>query len=251
MPPLVAVLDANVLYPARLRDLLIRLAIAGLYQARWTERILDECFDNLVDDRPDLSEDRIRRTRRLMAIAVPDAVVGGYEGLIAGLELSDRNDRHVLAAAIASGATRLVTANLADFPAPAVPAGIAAVDPDAFVLSLFEADPEAVVAVIDEQAAALRNPPMTTSELLDGLEVVGLRRLADSVRALATVRGWPNGRIPPTCSGRPWATCWLRVRCSWPTFLGLLNGRAGSATCAGRVSRRGLSRRRDRRCPYR
>ncbi len=57
-------------------------------------------------------------------------------------------------------------------------------DPDAFVVSLFEADPEAVVAVIDEQAAALRNPPMTTSELLDGLEVVGLRRLVTSVRSI-------------------------------------------------------------------
>jgi len=65
MPPLVAVLDANVLYPARLRDLLIRLAIAGLYQARWTERILGECFDNLVADRPDLPADRLRRTRQL------------------------------------------------------------------------------------------------------------------------------------------------------------------------------------------
>ena len=73
--------------------------------------------------------------------------------------------------------------NLADFSVAAVPAGIGVVDPDAFALSLFNADPEAVVAVIDEQAAALRNPPMTTSELLDGLEVVGLHRLVDSVRS--------------------------------------------------------------------
>ncbi len=183
MPRLVAVLDANVLYPARLRDLLIRLAIAGLYQARWTERILDECFDNVVADRPDLPADRLRRTRQLMSIAVPDAMVGGYEGLIEELELPDRDDRHVLAAAIAAGATRLVTANLADFPVAAVPAGIGVVAPDAFALSLFNADPEAVVAVIDEQAAALRNPPMTASELLDGLEAVGLRRFAHTVRS--------------------------------------------------------------------
>ena len=49
----VALLDANVVYPARLRDLLIRLAIAGLYQARWSEQILNECFDSLIEDRPD------------------------------------------------------------------------------------------------------------------------------------------------------------------------------------------------------
>lgn len=50
----VVVLDANVLYPARLRDLFMRLAIAGLYQARWSDRILDECFTNLAANRPDI-----------------------------------------------------------------------------------------------------------------------------------------------------------------------------------------------------
>jgi hypothetical protein len=64
MPRPVALLDANVLYPARLRDLLIRLDIAGRYQARWTERILDECFDNIVEDRPDLTPAQLARTRR-------------------------------------------------------------------------------------------------------------------------------------------------------------------------------------------
>ena len=36
--------DACVLYPASLRDLLIRLASKGLVRARWTDRILDESF---------------------------------------------------------------------------------------------------------------------------------------------------------------------------------------------------------------
>ena len=78
----VAVLDANVLYPARVRDLLLRLAIAGHYRARWTERILDECFNNLLADRPDLPAERLDRTRGLMNVAVPDAIVLDYEHLI-------------------------------------------------------------------------------------------------------------------------------------------------------------------------
>ncbi|MEI2699650.1 MAG: hypothetical protein V9E94_15420 [Microthrixaceae bacterium] len=65
MPRPVAVLDAGVLYPARLRDLLIRLAIAGLYQARRSEQILDECFDNLLENRPDLTQEQLARTRQL------------------------------------------------------------------------------------------------------------------------------------------------------------------------------------------
>ena len=68
----VALLDANVLYPARLRDLLLRLNLAGLYQARWSDQILDECFRNILEDRPDLSVNRLARTRRNMNAALPD-----------------------------------------------------------------------------------------------------------------------------------------------------------------------------------
>ena len=57
-----AVLDANVLYPARLRDLFLRLAIAGLYRALWSERIFDECFENLLADRPDIPTESLLRT---------------------------------------------------------------------------------------------------------------------------------------------------------------------------------------------
>ena len=48
------VYDANVLYPAPLRDLLIRLAMTGLFRALWTDDILDEVFRNILEDRPEL-----------------------------------------------------------------------------------------------------------------------------------------------------------------------------------------------------
>lgn len=51
---LVAVYDASVLYPGTTRDLLIRIAQAGLVQAKWTDAILDEVFTSLADNRPDL-----------------------------------------------------------------------------------------------------------------------------------------------------------------------------------------------------
>jgi len=181
----VALLDANVLYPARLRDLLVRLAIAGLYRARWTDQILDECFENLIADRPDLAAEHLQRTRQLLSIAIPDAVVVGYDHLVEGLDLPDADDRHVLAAAIAAQAECLVTANLDDFPAWALPTGVAVVSPDAFVLMLIQADPDAVATVVDAQAAALRKPPLTTAELLEGLEVVGLRMSVDALRRAA------------------------------------------------------------------
>jgi predicted nucleic acid-binding protein len=179
----VALLDANVLYPARLRDLLIRLAIAGLYQARWSDRILDECFDNLIADRPDLPAGQITRTRRLMTTALPDAAVVRYEHLVEEHDLPDPDDNHVLAAAQAADATLVVTGNGKDFPSDKLPSGLQVVSPDEFVLALVGEDLDTVAEVIEAQAAALVNPPMTSSQLLDGLEEVGLVTSVAHVRA--------------------------------------------------------------------
>ncbi len=53
--PLIAVYDANILYPAPIRDLFIRLAHAGLVQAKWTDAIHDEWMRNVLKDNPHLS----------------------------------------------------------------------------------------------------------------------------------------------------------------------------------------------------
>ena len=97
------VLDACVLYPAPLRDLLLWLAVTGLYRPRWTEAIHGEWMESLLRERPDLARNRLKRTRDLMNQAVPDCLVLGYEGLIVSLFLPDPDDRHVLAAAISCG----------------------------------------------------------------------------------------------------------------------------------------------------
>ncbi len=104
----VVLYDACVLYPAPLRDLLVRIANTGIVRARWTELILDECFRNILEQRPDLKPEALRRTRELMTQAVPDCLVTGFETLIAGLSLPDKDDRHVLAAAVRAGAVRTV-----------------------------------------------------------------------------------------------------------------------------------------------
>ena len=77
--PVTAVLDANILYPAPLRDLFIRLAQAGLIpHARWTETIHGEWVRNVLKDNPNLSSERLARTRILMNDAVRDCLVIGY-----------------------------------------------------------------------------------------------------------------------------------------------------------------------------
>ena len=127
------IFDACVLYPAPLRDFLLRLSTTGLFSAKWTDQIHDEWTRNLLLARPEL-EDKLCRTRDLMNRAVPDSLVTGYEPLIENLELPDRDDRHVLAAAIRSSAQAVVTFNLKDFPKNALDQyGIEAIHPDLFI----------------------------------------------------------------------------------------------------------------------
>ncbi|MGH3168611.1 MAG: PIN domain-containing protein [Trebonia sp.] len=129
------VYDANVLYPNTLRDLLIRIAQSGTVQAKRTNEILDEMLAALLRNRPDVPPAKLGRLRELMNAAVRDCLVTGYEPLVEGLKLPDPKDRHVLAAAIKTGAQVIVTRNLKDFPAADLnPWDIEAKSPDAFVL---------------------------------------------------------------------------------------------------------------------
>ena len=100
MAKFTALYDACVLYPAPLRDLLVRLGGSGLFRARWTNQIHDEWICNVLENRADLSRERLERTRDLMNEHIFDSLVTGYEDLIPSLELPDADDRHVLAAAI-------------------------------------------------------------------------------------------------------------------------------------------------------
>ena len=178
----IAFLDASVLYPATLRNLLMHLAVAGVFRPRWTDKVQDEWTTALLRDRPDLDAARLAHRRGLMDDYILDARVTGYEPLIDGLVLPDLDDRHVLAGAIHGGASVIVTVNLRDFPAATLaPHGIESQHPDVFVRSLIEDDADAVVAAVAEHRAALVNPPKLPDEYLAMLE---RHRMTDTVAAL-------------------------------------------------------------------
>src|SRR3954449_10794149 len=95
----------------------MHLALTGLFRALWSAAVHEEWMRALLRNRPDLSRQKLERTRRLMDSHAADALVTGYEDLIPGLQLPDPDDRHVLAAAIRGRADVIVTANLREFPA--------------------------------------------------------------------------------------------------------------------------------------
>ncbi|NLE37128.1 MAG: PIN domain-containing protein [Pirellulaceae bacterium] len=164
------VYDACVLYPAPLRDLLMHLALAGLYRARWTDRIHDEWMENLLRNRPDLQPEQLERTRFLMNAHAPDCLITGYEALIGRLELPDSDDRHVLAAAIHGNASAIVTFNVDDFPPSCLdPFGIEPLHPDDFIRRLLDLDAPAVLRAARRHRASLKNPPKDVHAYLEAL----------------------------------------------------------------------------------
>lgn len=179
----IVIYDACVLFPAPLRDLLIRVARTGAVRAHWSEQILDECFRAVLRERTDLAPNNLTRTRELMNRALPDANVSGYEQLIESFELPDPDDRHVLAAAVRIGAQAIVTFNLDDFPARLLePLGVEAKHPDDFMMDTLDLAPAAVGAAVTQQAAALKNPTKTIPELLETLQRQGLTRAVARLR---------------------------------------------------------------------
>lgn len=168
--PFTVIYDACVLYPAPLRDLLMHLALTGVYRARWSGQIHDEWTRNVLKNRSDLTKDQLDRTVVAMDRAVPDCLVNDYEPLMQGLDLPDEDDRHVLAAAIKCGASVIVTYNLKDFPAEILKRfEIEALHPDVFLSDIWDLDQAAVLEAVQKQRASLKNPRYTSRELLDTL----------------------------------------------------------------------------------
>ncbi len=182
---LTVIYDACVLYPAPLRDLLMRLALTDRFRARWSDTIHNEWIRNLLKQRPEINPATLEKTRQLMNANVRDSLVEGFEHLIPAIDLPDPDDRHVVAAAIHSGAETIVTFNLKDFPATALERyNIDAQHPDDFIVDLFDLHPASVLQALAEQRAALKNPPKTADELLEILLKQGL------TQTVALLKDW-------------------------------------------------------------
>jgi predicted nucleic acid-binding protein len=166
--PFIVVLDANVLFPFTLRDTLLRAAAADLYQVRWSSEILDEVTSNLVSDLG-MAPEKAARLRAKLEEVFPEAEVSGYAHLVAAMK-NQAKDRHVAATAVKAGAQVIVTSNLRDF--TDLPEGIEAQSPDEFLCNLFDLGSDGFVELLREQAADLKNPPVTFEELLTRLHRV-------------------------------------------------------------------------------
>ena len=170
-----ALLDANVLYPAPMRDLLLQLTVSDVFRARWTAAIHREWIEALLRHEPHRDRAALERTRDMMDRATRDCLVVGYEKLVPSLRLPDPNDRHVLAAAIAGSCDVIVTQNLRDFPESSLAQySIEARHPDDFLCGHLALKPGLFCVGVRKVRLRLRNPPYSVSEYLGTLARQGL-----------------------------------------------------------------------------
>ena len=164
-----ALLDACVLYPTVLRELLTGCAARGLFTPLWSDRILEEWARATRKLGPG-AEPIARAEIMALGAQFPAARVRERPGLAARLHLPDENDIHVLAAAISGNADCIVTFNRADFPRGVLAGeGLDRHDPDAFLWALASHHPGTVAEVAEQvraKAEAISGQPQPLRALL-------------------------------------------------------------------------------------
>ena len=164
-----ALLDANVLYPTVLREILIGVAREGLFTPIWSDRILEEWARATVKLGPG-AETIARGEISVLRSAFPRASVMPPDGLADRLWVPDPNDIHVLAAAVFAGADLIVTSNAQDFPRHILAEEhLDRRDPDQFLLMLLDKDRNKVGAVVERvraEAERLSGVPQPRRALL-------------------------------------------------------------------------------------
>ncbi len=177
------VLDTNVIYPLWIRDLLLWFAFYELYTPKWSKNIFDEWIS--VMKRKGIEGKEIKKRTKKMNLAFPDALVLNYESLIDTLELPDKNDKHVLAAAIKTNADLIITNNLKDFPKDYLLGfGLKAKNPDDFLTDIIDLSHKLSVQAFKKLVLNKKNPPYNEYDVLDILRNNGLKGTADYLHAL-------------------------------------------------------------------
>ena len=140
-------IDACVLYPTVMREVVLGVAAKGLFDPRWSPRILEEWARAARKIGPQ-GETIARGEIAAITARFPRAQVQIPQGVEARLWLPDPNDIHVLAAAVGCSADAIMTVNAKDFPRNELAAeGLQRIDPDGFLVDLAVRNPDVVQSV--------------------------------------------------------------------------------------------------------
>ena len=174
-------IDACVLYPTVLREIVLGTAATGAFTPLWSERILEEwrrAAARLGPAEGAVADAEIAAARA----AFPSAVVTVSPDTLSRVTLKDRDDEHVLAAAIDGGADELLTLNVKDFPTNHLAGeGILRRHPDEFLLEAFHANPDGLRAIVEDVLTRAAAHGIDTSNRRALLKRARLPRLAKAL----------------------------------------------------------------------
>ena len=179
--------DANTLYAAALRDILIELALAGAVRLHWSSEVLDELDRAILKVRPGTDPARLASRRSAMNAALPRALIAATEDGRSRFKLPDPDDEPIAAAAWEAHCSVLLTFNLKHFPEPLLAAVIpplAPMHPDAFLVKMMTENAAVSLPAIEAVRRQLRNPPMSLPDYTASLTRSGLPQTAELLRHL-------------------------------------------------------------------
>ena len=184
-------IDACSLVPALQRDILLHLAEAELFRVRWSDEALNETERTLsskilpkfgYDDK--VAVQKASDTIEKIKTAFPEAMVDDYEAqLCLADSFPDKNDAHIIAAAVKTRASMIVTENLKHFPADKLAAlNIEAKTADDFIADAIDLDEGLAIGAISTMRRGYRKPEMDGEGLLSIMESRGLTSAASMLR---------------------------------------------------------------------
>ncbi|WP_161596025.1 PIN domain-containing protein [Flavisphingopyxis soli] len=170
-----AFLDANVLHPAFLRASLLWFADARLLRPVWSKDVLKEWRRSVQRRHSDIDDAKLDALQATFVDQFPDAEVSEYEPFIEAIQLPDKDDRHVLAAAIVGRCNGIITSNLKHFPPDALDKfGIEAVHPDDFIVNIIDLDSNKALGACKRHREAMTKSAPTVEEFLERFKIAGL-----------------------------------------------------------------------------
>lgn len=179
------VLDACVLFPMVVRDILLTLGDHELFYPKWSPRLHDEWTANLAARRLATGatgdvDAQVQAIRCAMDAAFPDALVTSVLPESEAVRPVDPKDRHVVMTAVAARADAIVTFNLKDFAAAHLLQAleIEVLHPDQFVLDLIDLQEKRAVVAFKEMRARRKAPPWSVDEFIERVRRAGLIQTA-------------------------------------------------------------------------
>jgi predicted nucleic acid-binding protein len=170
-----ALLDACVLHPAFLRAAVLWFADARLLRPVWSQDILDEWRRSVQRRHSDITEANLDRLQAAFTEHFPDGEITDYHRFIDVVDLPDKDDRHVLAAAIVGRCNGIITANTRHFPSDVVGKfGIEVVHPDEFIVNIIDLDEKKALAACKRHRDAMAISKPSAEEYLERFERCGL-----------------------------------------------------------------------------